>query len=60
MEASSPEQAKVDRKRLARLLLLSLGGIGILFVLGRSCGAPKDGEEGKKALAGNASAPGPA
>jgi hypothetical protein len=38
MENTSPESARSQRSRLLRLLLLSGGGIGILFILGRTCG----------------------
>lgn len=42
MENSSPETARSQRSRLLRLLLLSGGGIGVLFILGRSCGPQQD------------------
>ncbi len=42
MENSSPESARSQRSRLLRLLLLSGGGIGVLFILGRSCGPTGD------------------
>lgn len=54
MENSSPETAASQRKRLLRLLLLSLGGIGILFVLGRSCGPSKE-EPGSQTPSGSSS-----
>jgi hypothetical protein len=38
MENPSPESARGQRSRLLRLLILSGGGIGVLFLLGRACG----------------------
>src|SRR5262245_57539265 len=43
MENSSPDSARTQKTRLLRMLILSLGGIGVLFVLGRSCG-PENAE----------------
>lgn len=60
MENSSPETAKAQRTRLLRLLLLSLGGIGILFVLGRSCGPTTAEGESRKPQAGSSSLSGQA
>ena len=45
METSSTSSKRSERSRLLRLLLLSGGGIGVLFLLGRSCG-PAGGEAG--------------
>lgn len=44
MENSSPDTARSQRSRLLRLLLLSGGGIGVLFILGRTCG-PQAGDD---------------
>jgi hypothetical protein len=60
MEDSSPETAKAQRTRLLRLLLLALGGIGILFVLGRSCGRALEEGESRKPQTGSPSQPGQA
>ena len=59
METSSPEAAKTRKKRLFRLLLLALGGMGVLFVLGRSCGPAKEGEESRKPPVTSGALPGP-
>src|SRR5471030_2408807 len=58
MENSSPETAKGQRTRLLRLLLLSLGGIGLLFVLGRSCGRALEEPGSQKPQSGGSSLPG--
>src|SRR6185369_18021342 len=42
MENPSEGSARAQKGRLLKLLLLSLGGIGVLFVLGRSCGPEKE------------------
>jgi hypothetical protein len=55
MENSSPETAASQRKRLLRLLLLSLGGIGVLFVLGRTCGPSKEEPGSPKSQSGGSS-----
>jgi hypothetical protein len=60
MDHSSPETARAQRSRLYRLLLLTLGGIGLLYVLGRSCGPSKEDEESRKPPGGSSSPSGPA
>ncbi len=55
MENSSPESLRAKRSRLFRMLLLSAGGIGALFILGRSCGPASDDAGAKEPLQGTAS-----
>lgn len=48
MQSSSPDSARAQRSRLLRLLVLSAGGIGIVFILGRACGPAKEDEAAEK------------
>jgi hypothetical protein len=58
MENTSSVSARSQRSRLLRLLLLSGGGIGILFILGRTCGpSTEDASTAKADRRGPGAAP---